>query len=81
MSYTILGVDLAKENSDQSVLSMGFSNTTLDEMKELWSIGEEYPLSNHLRRKYNLKDNDKLIISAIYKLGDDFVYMNMLIKS
>lgn len=79
-STKIIGVDLAKENSDNTIISMTFLNTCLDEMKEIWKIGDEYLLTEFHRKRLGLRENDKLIISAIYENNNEDVMMNMLVR-
>lgn len=80
MKNYILGFDLAKENSDQTCICMQFVNTCLEEMKELWSIGDEYPIPESHYKRLGLNKNNKLIICAIYETGSKYIYMNMLVK-
>jgi hypothetical protein len=80
MNNYILGIDIAKENSDNTCLNMQFANTCLEEMKELWSIGDEYILSDIQKKKLGLNSDNKLIISAIYENDKKDVFMNMLVK-
>lgn len=78
----ILGLDIAKETSDNSCIRIGFVNTCIEEMQELWNIGDEYPLPEIHRVKLGLKDHHKLIISSIYENDDkSVIFMNMLVKS
>jgi len=78
----LIGIDLAKENSsDTTCLCMQFTNTCLDEMKELWQIGDEYLIPQFDKKRIGLTKDDKLIISSIY--GDDkqeIVFMHMLVR-
>jgi hypothetical protein len=80
MNNCILSIDIAKKNSDSTCLCIQFANTCLEETKELWSIGDEYLLSEFYKRKFGLNNDNKLIISAIYENDKQDVFMNMLIK-
>ena len=81
MDY-ILGLDLAKENSDNTCIRMGFANTCLEEMQDLWNIGDVYELPEVHRNKFGLQNNQKLIISSIFENEDkSVIFMNMLVKT
>ncbi len=73
------GFDLAKIDSDQTYFQLKFLHTCLEEMEELWNIGDEYPMNKEQREKIGLKENGKLIISAIYE-NEHGMFMSMLRK-
>jgi len=80
MSNYVIGIDLAKENSDNTFLSFRFMNTCLEEMKELWEIGEEYKLPEFNKKQLGLHKDDRLIISSIYGNDNEDVFMSMLVR-
>jgi hypothetical protein len=79
MNY-LLGIDIAKEKSDNTCLTIQLNNTCLEEMKELWKIGDEYCIPEFQRKQLGLNGNNKLIITAIYGNKNKKVFMNMTIK-
>lgn len=64
----ILAVDFAKENSDMSFMRFGFRNSCVDELKEMWSVGDEYLLPEFQRKQFGLSEDSKLIVDDIYEL-------------
>jgi hypothetical protein len=80
MENYILGRDLANEHLDQTCICIQFTNTCLEEMKELWSIGDEYPITEYYYKRFRLNQNNKLIISSIYENDNKDVFVNMLVK-
>lgn len=77
---SILGVDLAREQPDNTCLCFQFKNTCLEEMKELWKIGDEYTIPECNYQRLGINKDSKLIISAIYENKSKDVFMNMLIR-
>jgi len=78
-NYTI-GVDLANENSDNTCLCFQFVNSCLEEMKELWKIGDEYPLPEFNKKILGLNKENKLIVSAIFENSNEDVFMSILVR-
>lgn len=76
----IFGLDLAKENTDNTCICFHFRNTCLEEMKELWSIGDEYEIPDYHKKHLGLNEDSKLIISEIYEAYNKEVAMNMLVR-
>lgn len=63
----IIDLDKLKDNNG-FFINIIINNSCLEEIKELWGIGEEYPMSKDNKESIGLKDNDKLIINKIYEL-------------
>jgi len=78
-NYTT-GVDLAKNNSDNTCLCFTFVNTCLEEMKELWKIGDEYFLTEFDQKRLGLNKDNKLIVSSMYENNNQIVFMNLLVR-
>jgi len=76
----LIGLDLAKENSDNTVISIQFDDILLEQMKKLWNIGDEYILGEYHRKRLGLQENNRLIIFSIYENSNKDVFMNMLIR-
>lgn len=80
MNKFVIGIDLARENTDNTCLCMQFLNTCLEEMKELWQTGDEYPLPEFNKKIIGLDKDSRLIISSIYENDNQEVFMNMLVQ-
>ena len=80
MKEYVIGVDLAKENTDSTCLCFHFANSCLEEMKELWQIGDEYEIPECNYERLRLNKDSKVIISAIYENSNKDVFMNMLVR-
>ncbi|HEY8805118.1 MAG TPA: hypothetical protein VIM42_08460 [Clostridium sp.] len=80
MNNYVIGIDLAKENSDNTCVCFQFVNSCLEEMKELWKIGDEYPLPEFNKKRLGLHKESKLIVSSIYENNNQEVFMNMLVR-
>lgn len=79
MEDRILGFDIANK-PDITVLCFHFRNTCLEEMKELWSIGDEYPMPEFNKNRLGLSNESKFIIHSMYEDDNKDVFMNMLIR-
>ncbi len=73
------GFDSSKFDSSGEYFQLKFLHTCLEEMGDLWKIGDEYPMDKEQREKIGLKEDGKLIISAIYE-NEYGVFMSMLRK-
>ena len=71
---------LAKENTDNTCLCMQFTNTCLEEMKELWQIGDEYSIHECNYDRLGLTKDSKLIISSIYENSNKDVFMDFSVR-
>lgn len=77
MNKHIIGYDVAKENSDHTIISIGVNNSSLEELKELWTIGDEYLMTEYHRNMCNIPKGKKLIIVGFWEDVNDMVFMNL----
>lgn len=75
---TILCHDVSKCD-DQSIIRFAFKNTCVDELKEMWRIGDEYPVPGWYRKQLGLSDEHKLIVISSYE-AHGIPYLNLWIK-
>jgi len=55
-------------------------NSCLEEMQDLWKIGDEYLLPKFEQKRLGLHKESKLIVSSIYENENKIVFMNMLVR-
>ena len=74
----IVSYDAAK-CEDQSIIRFGFRNTCVEELKEIWRTGDEYPVPEYQRKQLGLPDNCKLVVISSYN-AHGITYLNLWIK-
>ena len=80
MDKYVIGMDLAKENSDNTCLCFQITNSCLEELQDLWKIGCEYPVSEFNKKQLGIHKDSRLVISSIYENEKQEVFMNMLVR-
>lgn len=80
MKSYYISADLPEPNTNNRIIRIQLTNTCIEEMEELWNIGDKYPISEFHLKRLGLSKNDKLIISDIYKKDDNNVWINMLVR-
>ena len=80
MKSYYISADLPEPNTNNGIIRIQLTNTCIEEMEELWSTGDKYPISEFHLKRLGLSKNDKLIISDIYKKDDNNMWMNMLVR-
>lgn len=80
MKSYYISADLPEPNTNNRIIRIQLTNTCIEEMEELWNIGDEYPISEFHLKRLGLSKNDKLIISDICKKDDNNVWMDILVR-